>query len=206
MGVGVAALLSDSPRIDTEGVNADIVSIASSRTSSAMLSPSGVVSKKDWDPNAKVCQVCNKKFTLRIRRHHCRACGKCVCDECSPKTVVSSFGPEFRGRAVRVCLPCIEKDRMEKQKLAQEADQFQRMLEQSEAENANLRQVVESEKNTREEVERAAASREAHLEAEIANAEQSVESLKKQLADAEWKLGEKEDSKRSRGAPQSKGF
>ncbi|KAI8971059.1 hypothetical protein BDB01DRAFT_812594 [Pilobolus umbonatus] len=41
--------------------------------------------KRVWEPNlnAKACRVCDKKFSLIIRRHHCRRCGILVCDKCS---------------------------------------------------------------------------------------------------------------------------
>ena len=33
-----------------------------------------------WVPNKRVamCQACQAEFTLLVRRHHCRACGKVV--------------------------------------------------------------------------------------------------------------------------------
>lgn len=43
---------------------------------------------KSWwtaDSEAKSCQMagCTRKFGARVRRHHCRKCGKCVCKDCS---------------------------------------------------------------------------------------------------------------------------
>merc|ERR1712129_11385 len=38
----------------------------------------------EWRPNSKACEICSTKFTLITRRHHCRACGSCVCSRCSP--------------------------------------------------------------------------------------------------------------------------
>ena len=40
-----------------------------------------------WTPDkdAPTCQLCRRKFTTYYRRHHCRACGRCVCCDCSPK-------------------------------------------------------------------------------------------------------------------------
>jgi hypothetical protein len=46
-----------------------------------------------WKADAKNCSLCGAKFTSRIlmaaftdarRRHHCRRCGACICNECSP--------------------------------------------------------------------------------------------------------------------------
>lgn len=37
-----------------------------------------------WQPDTLFnCQVCERKFTLTSRRHHCRTCGKLICDSCS---------------------------------------------------------------------------------------------------------------------------
>eukprot|EP00003_Mantamonas_plastica_P006507 TRINITY_DN15316_c0_g1_i1.p1 TRINITY_DN15316_c0_g1~~TRINITY_DN15316_c0_g1_i1.p1 ORF type:complete len:361 (-),score=118.43 TRINITY_DN15316_c0_g1_i1:28-1110(-) len=59
------------------------------------------------DDLVKVCQVCNKaKFTLVRRRHHCRSCGKVVCDNCSKNRVqlpnLNSEKPQ------RVCDNCFD--------------------------------------------------------------------------------------------------
>ncbi|CEM18449.1 unnamed protein product [Vitrella brassicaformis CCMP3155] len=49
-----------------------------------------VTSSARWTNDADVdgCQACGVTFTVRIRRHHCRSCGLCVCDECSSKRAV----------------------------------------------------------------------------------------------------------------------
>lgn len=61
------------------------------------------------------CQLCRKPFfwniramvethTLGLRQHHCRACGRAVCDTCSaPTATIPVMGFEF---PVRVCSPC----------------------------------------------------------------------------------------------------
>ena len=38
-----------------------------------------------WVPDERVtkCQLCHSAFTFTKRRHHCRACGKAVCGDCS---------------------------------------------------------------------------------------------------------------------------
>mmetsp|Transcript_23920 Transcript_23920/g.45915 ORF Transcript_23920/g.45915 Transcript_23920/m.45915 type:complete len:221 (+) Transcript_23920:64-726(+) len=38
----------------------------------------------EWRPNSEACEICSTKFTWFNRRHHCRACGCCVCKTCSP--------------------------------------------------------------------------------------------------------------------------
>lgn len=64
-----------------------------------------------------ICQTCNKPFfwnlkammdqrTLGIRQHHCRNCGKAVCDKCSTNRInIPIMGFEFD---VRVCNPCFQ--------------------------------------------------------------------------------------------------
>ena len=36
-----------------------------------------------WNPDCPNCELCETKFTLFNRRHHCRVCGRVVCDACS---------------------------------------------------------------------------------------------------------------------------
>ena len=42
-----------------------------------------------WQPDAEVthCPICRKQFTWLFRRHHCRKCGRVVCDACSPHRI-----------------------------------------------------------------------------------------------------------------------
>lgn len=58
-----------------------------------------------WVPDSavEVCMVCEKKFTLTKRRHHCRVCGKVVCDPCSPHKRLLPGHKEKQ----RVCTPCL---------------------------------------------------------------------------------------------------
>ncbi|KAL0241126.1 hypothetical protein GEMRC1_006361 [Eukaryota sp. GEM-RC1] len=60
-----------------------------------------------WTPDEFVvkCQNdCGTSFGLFVRRHHCRSCGKCVCNGCSsnrtPLPSLGFFTP------VRVCNSC----------------------------------------------------------------------------------------------------
>merc|ERR1712232_13644 len=63
--------------------------------------------KPQWQENTETCGVCNEKLgksNLR-RRHHCRACGKCVCSGCSPSLI------QLDGKNAdtqRVCTPCVQ--------------------------------------------------------------------------------------------------
>eukprot|EP00434_Breviolum_minutum_P017244 symbB.v1.2.015222.t2/scaffold1115.1/size137032/7 len=40
----------------------------------------------NWTPDtdAADCEICDVPFSLLRRRHHCRYCGRCICDTCSP--------------------------------------------------------------------------------------------------------------------------
>jgi len=57
------------------------------------------------DYEAKSCTLCDEKFTLTYRRHHCRQCGRVACQACS------KYKRELAGRQkqVRVCCVCITK-------------------------------------------------------------------------------------------------
>ena len=71
----------------------------------------------DW-AESDTCQLCNRPYfcnlkamyeqkQLGLRQHHCRRCGKAVCDYCSTKRSVLSFrGHEY---PVRVCENCFIK-------------------------------------------------------------------------------------------------
>ena len=55
--------------------------------------------------SAAVCMRCDKAWSLTNRRHHCRACGDCICHHCSAQKVVL---PNLRycGERHRVCNVC----------------------------------------------------------------------------------------------------
>ena len=40
--------------------------------------------------NSASCDLCQRVFTLFRRRHHCRGCDKCVCNDCSSSKVIYS--------------------------------------------------------------------------------------------------------------------
>lgn len=57
-----------------------------------------------WQPDSEVsdCPICHRPFTWMFRRHHCRKCGRVVCNECSPhritiprQYIVHPPGPEL---------------------------------------------------------------------------------------------------------------
>lgn len=69
-----------------------------------------------WEQN-DICQLCSKPFIfcikesiarkeMWVRQHHCRHCGKAVCDKCSDHSSrIPSMGFE---KAVRICTECMQ--------------------------------------------------------------------------------------------------
>lgn len=57
------------------------------------------------DTRATMCMICTSEFTLTWRRHHCRACGKIVCQACSS----NKYGLGYLKRQLaRVCEHCFQ--------------------------------------------------------------------------------------------------
>ncbi|XP_041069724.1 zinc finger FYVE domain-containing protein 26 isoform X2 [Carcharodon carcharias] len=68
--------------------------------------PENPPAKKDWVPDNKAlfCMVCWKeRFTMFNRRHHCRRCGRVVCQSCSTNKMVIE---NCRESPARVCDQC----------------------------------------------------------------------------------------------------
>lgn len=103
-----------------------VTSLCYSKQTSTLFSGSEDCTIVGWNLKAKreetpqwsdcdSCQRCNKPFfwnlrsmyenkTIGIRQHHCRKCGKAICDDCSnQRTTIPSMGFEFQ---VRVCDDC----------------------------------------------------------------------------------------------------
>ncbi len=66
---------------------------------------SSSVMSKLWEKDEDVasCRACAVKFTLIKRRHHCRSCGKIVCDACSSLRAVTSHESTEKERVCDVC-------------------------------------------------------------------------------------------------------
>lgn len=49
----------------------------------------GVYVVPTWQPDSDVaeCPICNRPFSFLFRRHHCRKCGRVVCNDCSPHRI-----------------------------------------------------------------------------------------------------------------------
>ncbi|KAI1390103.1 FYVE-domain-containing protein [Hypoxylon trugodes] len=89
-----------------------------------------------WQPDSEAtfCPICRTQFSFFVRKHHCRKCGRVVCNSCSPHRITiphqyivrppgerslhpySFLGDEGRltdfsdlggGEQVRLCNPCV---------------------------------------------------------------------------------------------------
>lgn len=66
-----------------------------------------------WTPDdeIEVCALCGTTFTLLVRKHHCRACGKIYCSSCtgyqaSIPSYVTKVAGLIESRGVRICTLC----------------------------------------------------------------------------------------------------
>ncbi|KAG7399515.1 hypothetical protein PHYBOEH_008640 [Phytophthora boehmeriae] len=75
------------------------------------LSQSLLVNAPHWvhDRERLGCRICNAKFGISRRRHHCRLCGEICCSDCCPKMDVAL--PDVGSTSVRVCIGCVQKRR-----------------------------------------------------------------------------------------------
>ncbi|KAK5968811.1 FYVE-type domain-containing protein [Trichostrongylus colubriformis] len=67
-------------------------------------------SKPYWipDDDCTMCMLCNSRFSLLNRRHHCRACGRVACGSCCKEKATLEYmkdDPKKQAQA-RVCTPC----------------------------------------------------------------------------------------------------
>ncbi|KAK0731678.1 hypothetical protein B0H67DRAFT_565529 [Lasiosphaeris hirsuta] len=46
-----------------------------------------------WQPDAEVtyCPICHAQFNIFVRKHHCRKCGRVVCNACSPHRITIPY-------------------------------------------------------------------------------------------------------------------
>ncbi|KAE8615393.1 hypothetical protein XENTR_v10008504 [Xenopus tropicalis] len=60
-----------------------------------------------WIPDGRVtmCMICTSEFTLTWRRHHCRACGKIICQACSTNKHSLEY---LKNHLARVCDRCFQ--------------------------------------------------------------------------------------------------
>ncbi|CAB3984966.1 zinc finger FYVE domain-containing 26 isoform X1, partial [Paramuricea clavata] len=92
-----------------------------SQQSGSFKIPEKIPAEGDWEPDYKhsVCMICKEvAFNMFVRRHHCRRCGRVVCDTCSPfKRILSNSSRT----PVRVCKDC-DKAMFEQSYRKKEAD------------------------------------------------------------------------------------
>ncbi|KAG8439600.1 hypothetical protein GDO86_005691 [Hymenochirus boettgeri] len=71
--------------------------------------PNSVLGSKApiWIPDgrATMCMICTSEFTLTWRRHHCRACGKIICQACSANKHSLEY---LKNHLARVCDHCFQ--------------------------------------------------------------------------------------------------
>ncbi|XP_070193286.1 uncharacterized protein [Littorina saxatilis] len=69
-----------------------------------------------WVPDARVtmCMLCLAEFSITWRRHHCRACGRIICGNCSENKAPLRY---LKYKPARVCDECFHKLREELDKL-----------------------------------------------------------------------------------------
>eukprot|EP00927_Polykrikos_kofoidii_P080872 TRINITY_DN77873_c0_g1_i1.p1 TRINITY_DN77873_c0_g1~~TRINITY_DN77873_c0_g1_i1.p1 ORF type:complete len:250 (-),score=31.59 TRINITY_DN77873_c0_g1_i1:13-762(-) len=74
------------------------------------LTPSAAIIQPIWtaDADALRCELCRVEFTAFLRRHHCRRCGRCVCNSCTPVEgwrPLPEFSITTSCRQCKVCSP-----------------------------------------------------------------------------------------------------
>ena len=67
--------------------------------------PRSQLNQTNWigDDEAVACMICDKKFTMINRRHHCRGCGLLVCASCAPKRQIAEGEGTLRERRCSAC-------------------------------------------------------------------------------------------------------
>ena len=58
------------------------------------------------DRDNAVCSLCGQRFSLFVRRHHCRRCGACVCVRCAPAANTRPIHEWNLKAPVRHCKKC----------------------------------------------------------------------------------------------------
>lgn len=81
-----------------------------------------------WVPDARVtmCMLCLAEFSITWRRHHCRACGRIICGNCSENKAPLRY---LMYKSHRVCDDCFEK-------LSKEVEEHLKEGEEKDADDA----------------------------------------------------------------------
>ena len=60
--------------------------------------------KWEDDSSRDSCPVCDTKFSVLVRKNHCRLCGLLVCGPCSvDRVIVKEWGEDVQQRCCRLC-------------------------------------------------------------------------------------------------------
>lgn len=65
-----------------------------------------------------MCQDCCNEFTLSFRRHHCRACGRVVCSDCSSNQAPLKYLNYKSSRVCDKCFSILQKNFSQMEKLS----------------------------------------------------------------------------------------
>jgi len=66
-----------------------------------------IITEPEWLDSAS-CQFCQVKFNVKIRKHHCRHCGRVGCSTCLPKTRQFPIQKFAVMKPERLCSPCYD--------------------------------------------------------------------------------------------------
>ncbi|KAH8841851.1 hypothetical protein MCOR27_004942 [Pyricularia oryzae] len=79
---------ANQPRIEISSPEGEVDGDAAERSPSG----TGVVLPR-WQPDAEVtiCPICRTQFGWLNRKHHCRKCGRVVCNSCSPHRITIPY-------------------------------------------------------------------------------------------------------------------
>ena len=64
------------------------------------------VTQAEWDAETQACTFCKKSFSVMRRRHHCRGCGKNVCQACSKHKALLPTECGYGSDPQRICAQC----------------------------------------------------------------------------------------------------
>ncbi|XP_066593560.1 zinc finger FYVE domain-containing protein 16 isoform X9 [Prorops nasuta] len=100
---------TDGERPEADGVDGSDRGPSPDASDCSTMESSTVLGKQPpfWvpDSDAPNCMLCDVKFTVLKRRHHCRACGKVLCNKCCSMR----YRLEYQGNIdSRVCHPCYQ--------------------------------------------------------------------------------------------------
>ena len=55
-----------------------------------------------WSPDIQKCEECNRDFDFFVRRHHCRRCGRCLCERYVAKCKVMGIGNSYFKNSIQL--------------------------------------------------------------------------------------------------------